>query len=256
VRALGRVLLAAYPFALLAAVWWVVAEQGLLGNAFVLPPPDRVLDRARSLARDGTLADETLITLRRVLIAYALALLAGIVLGSLIGRVRAVRVALRPIVSFLLPTPKVALYPAMLIVAGLGSASKIALGFSEALFPILLATAAGTSRVEPQLVWCAATLGTSPRAAVVKVVIPAALPAILTGARIGLVGAIVGVFLGEMIAGADGLGHMMAVAYRTLDTSTMYVAIIAVSLVGYVLDRGVLLTRRRLLVWSAEEGAR
>jgi hypothetical protein len=54
--------------------------------------------------------------------------------------------------------------------------------------------------------------------------------------------------------GADGLGHMMAVAYRTLDTSTMYVAIIAVSLLGYVLDRGVLVARGRLLVWRAEEG--
>ena len=66
--------------------------------------------------------------------------------------------------------------------------------------------------------WSAAALGTSRRAALVQVVLPAALPAILTGARIGLVGAIIGVFLGEMIAAADGLGHLMAISYRTLDT--------------------------------------
>ena len=166
---------------------------------------------------------------------------------------RPVRLALRPLVSFLFPAPKIALYPAMLIVFGLGSASKVALGFSEALFPLLLATAAGTSQVEPRLVWSAAALGTPRRALLQRVVIPAALPAILTGARIGLVGAIIGVFLGEMIAGADGLGHMMAVAYRTLDTPDMYVAIIAISLVGYVLDRAFLLARRRALAWSAEE---
>ena len=84
------------------------------------------------------------------------------------------------------------------------------------------------------------------------IVIPAALPAILTGARIGLFGAIVGVFLGEMVAGADGLGQVMAIGYRTLDTPAMYVAIITVSLAGFLLDRLFLLARRRLLAWSPE----
>jgi NitT/TauT family transport system permease protein len=252
-RALAWIALRVYPFALILAVWWLLSELGTLGNDFVAPPPDRVFDRAKVLVEDGTLPDETLITLRRVLIAYALAVLVGILIGTLVGRVRSVRLALRPIVSFLFPTPKVALYPAMLIVLGLGSASKVAFGFSEALFPILLSTAAGTSQVEPRLLWSAAALGTPRRSSLVKVVIPAALPGILTGARIGLVGAIIGVFLGEMIAGADGLGHLMAVAYRTLDTSDMYVAIITISIIGYLLDRTFLLARSRLLAWSAEE---
>jgi ABC-type nitrate/sulfonate/bicarbonate transport system permease component len=248
-----RALLAVYPFALLAAAWWLLAEQGVLGNEFVMPPPGEVWERAVELAEDGALADAGLATLRRVLLAYALALVAGVALGTLIGRVRSVRIALRPLVSFLFPAPKVALYPAMLIVLGLGSASKVAFGFSEAVFPVLLATAAGTSQVEPRLVWSARALGTSRPAALVRVVVPAALPAILTGARIALVGAIVGVFLGEMIAGADGLGHMMAVAYRTLETADMYVAIVVVSLGGYLLDRAFLLVRSRALAWSAEE---
>jgi NitT/TauT family transport system permease protein len=243
---------ALYPFALLLGLWWLLSAQGVLGNEFVMPPPERVYERARALAEDGTLGDETLVTLGRVLLAFALAVVAGVVLGTLIGCVRPVRRALRPLVSFLFPTPKIALYPALLIVFGLGSASKVAFGFAEALFPVLLATAAGTSQVEPRLVWSAAALGTSRRAAALKVVIPAASPAILTGARIGLVGAIVGVFLGEMIAAADGLGHLMAISYRTLDTPAMYVAILTISCVGYVLDRGVLLARAGLLRWSDE----
>jgi ABC-type nitrate/sulfonate/bicarbonate transport system permease component len=241
---------AVYPFALLVLVWWALAEGG---NPFVIPPPDRVLDRAIVLIEDGTLVQHAGATLGRVAIAFGLALATGIALGTLIGCVGIVRRALRPIVSFLFPAPKVALYPAMLIVLGLGSASKVAFGFSEAVFPVLLATAAGTSQVDPRLVWSAAALGTPRRASLVKVVVPAALPAILTGARIGLVGATVGVFLGEMIAGADGLGHMMAVAYRTLETQDMYVAIITVSLAGYALDRAFLFTRARLLAWSPEE---
>ena len=242
-----------YPFALLLAVWWLLAEQGTLGNEFVMPPPQTVAERARELIDDGTLPDHTLATLQRVLTAFGLAVLVGVPLGALIGSVEAVRRALAPLVAFLFPTPKIALYPAMVIVFGLGSGSQVALGFSEALFPLVLTTAAGTSQVEPRLVWSAATLGTSRRASLFKVVIPAALPAIMTGARIALVGAVIGVFLAEMIAGADGLGHMMSAAYRTLDTPDMYVAIGAVSIAGYVLDRAFLLLRRSLLAWSAEE---
>ena len=248
-----RIALRLYPFALLVALWWLLAERGTLGNEFVMPPPQRVYERARELVDDGTLVDETLVTLGRVLAAFVLAFLAGVALGTLVGCVRPVRRALRPLVAFFFPAPKVALYPAMVIVFGLGSSSKVALGFAEALFPILLATSAGTSQVEPRLVWSAGALGTSRPAALAKVVIPAALPSILTGARIGLVGAIVGVFLAEMIAAANGLGHLMAVSYRTLDTPAMYVAILTASLIGYALDRVFLLARGRLLRWSDEE---
>jgi len=230
---------------LVVGAWWLASRAT---SEFVLPAPGTVAERAWT--ERASLVDQTSITFGRVAAAYALACVCGVTLGTLMGRVAPVRSALRPIVSFLFPTPKVALYPAMLIVLGLGAASKVALGFAEALFPVLLATAAGTSRVDARLVWSGAALGA--RAPLLRIVVPAALPAILTGARIGLVGAIIGVFLAEMIAAADGLGHQMAISYRTLDTPEMYVAIIAVSLVGYALDRAFLLGRRHALAWSDE----
>lgn len=244
-----------YPLALIFVVWHQFAAHGVLGGPFVMPSPGRVWDRGRLLVEDGILQSQAGVTLQRVLVAYLLALAVGITVGILIGRLRLVRLALRPLVSFFFPTPKVALYPAMIIIFGLGSASKIAFGFAEALFPVLLATAAATSQVEPRLLWSASALGTSQSKAFVKVVLPAALPAILTGARIALVGSLIGVFLGEMIAGSDGLGHMMAVAYRVLNTADMYVAIVTVSLIGFALDRTFLFIRSRLLAWSPEEAA-
>jgi ABC-type nitrate/sulfonate/bicarbonate transport system permease component len=247
------VIRAVYPFAVLVAAWAGLSALGVLGNEFVAPPPGRVLGRARELSGEGVLGPQIRVTLGRVLLAFALALVAGVALGTLIGSVRTIRLALRPLVSFLFPTPKVALYPALLILFGLGSASKVALGASEALFPVVLATAAGTSQVSPRLAWSAAALGSGRRGVWLKVLIPAALPAILTGARIGLVGAIVGVFLGEMIAGSDGLGHLMAVSYRTLDTPAMYVAVITISVIGFGLDRAFGVVRSRLLAWSPEE---
>ena len=91
------------------------------------------------------------------------------------------------------------------------------------------------------------SLGTPRRRLLTAVVVPAALPAFLTGACIALVGATVGVFLGETIVGAHGIGHLMAVGYRTLETSDVHVAIITISVIGFALDRTFLLLRRQML---------
>jgi len=241
-----------YPLVLVVVVWHVLGVRGVLGNQFVMPLPGQVLDQAVVLWQDGTLPEAIAVTLRRVLTAYALAIVVGVSLGVAVGRLPWVRMALRPLMSFFFPTPKVAIYPALLIIFGLGAASKIALGFAEALFPVLLATAAATSQVELRLVWSARSLGVSERGTLWRIVLPSTLPGILTGARISLIGALVGVFLAEMIAGSDGLGQLMVVAYRVLETADMYVAVVTVSLLGFLLDRTFLWTRRRLLVWAPE----
>ncbi len=251
--ALGWVAVRVYPMVVIVGIWQLLTASGAL-TPFVLPPPLRVLERALLLLQSGELGVNTLITIQRVLSGYGLALLVGIGLGLLIGRSRPVRLALRPLVAYLFPTPKVAIYPAMLIILGFGTASKVALSFSEALFPILLATTAAASQVDPRLLWSARGLGTTERSTFFKVVLPAALPGILTGARIGLIGALVGTFLGEMIAGSDGLGHQMVVGWRLLRTADMYVAIVVISIIGFTLDRAFLALRARLLVWSDEAG--
>jgi NitT/TauT family transport system permease protein len=247
-----RIAALAYPFVLVLLVWWQCSAHGLLGNAFVFPSPARVWDAATVMFADGTLAAQTLVTLERVLAAFAIAFVAGATIGILVGRIPSVRAALRPLISFLFPTPKIALYPAMLILLGLGAQSKIGLGVAEAIFPILLGTAAAASQVETRLLWSARALGTPEDRLLWRIVLPAALGGLMTGARIALVGALIGVFLGEMIAGADGLGHMMAVSYRTLRTADMYVAVVTISIVGLCLDRAFLFARERLLGWSAE----
>ena len=216
-----------------------------------------MLDRAGELLDDGTLADETLVTFGRVLIAYALALSSsGVVLGTLIGCVRSVR--LRAAAARLVPVPGAegrALSGAADRVrprVGVeGRARLLGGGVPGACSP----PRRGRRRSSRGCVWSAAALGTSRRAALLKVVIPAALPAILTGARIGLVGAIIGVFLGEMIAGGgrarahDGrrLPHARHARHVRRDHRRL--------VIGYVLDRAFLVMRRRLLAWSAEEEA-
>jgi len=107
---------------------------------------------------------------------------------------------------------------------------------ADALFPILLSTYYGASMVEQKLIWSAMAAGTPRRQILFKVVLPAAMPSILTGCRIGLVISCIVVFLAEMITSTDGLGHLLVAAARTFQTVDMFVPLITISLLGLILN--------------------
>jgi NitT/TauT family transport system permease protein len=136
----------------------------------------------------------------------------------------------------LAPLPKVALYPALLLLLGFGHESKIVLVAADALFPILLSTYFGASTVEQKLIWSAMAAGTPRGEVLFKVVLPAAAPSILTGCRIGLVISCIVVFLAEMITSTDGLGHLLVTAARTFQAVDMFVPLITISLLGLILN--------------------
>jgi ABC-type nitrate/sulfonate/bicarbonate transport system permease component len=241
-----------YPFVTLGAAW-VVASITLDVSPLVLPDPQRVLESGLRLSASGKLWSEFATTLARVLTSFLLALLVGSLLGLAMAASPLFHAGLRPLVAYFFPTPKVAVYPALLIVLGVGTGSTVALGFLEALFPVLLATYAAANSVDQRLVWSAQALGTSDRGVVFGIVLRAALPGIMSGARIALVGALAGVFIAELIAGRAGLGHAATVAWRLLVIPEMFVYLIVFALTGFTLDRLFLVIRRRLLFWTAEE---
>jgi NitT/TauT family transport system permease protein len=139
---------------------------------------------------------------------------------------------------------------------GFEHASKIALVTADAVFPILLATYQGTSTVEPKLVWSALATGASRGKALFNVVLPAALPSVLTGCRIGLVISCIVVFLAEMITSTDGLGHLLIYAARSFETVDMFVPLITISLLGLVLNASFNVLQRWLLLGFPEEASR
>jgi NitT/TauT family transport system permease protein len=153
----------------------------------------------------------------------------------------------------LAPVPKVALYPALILTLGFDHASKIALVVADAVFPILLATYQGAASVEPKLVWSARAAGASQTKCLFTIVLTAALPSILTGCRIGLIISCIVVFLAEMITSSDGLGHLLVRAARNFQTVDMFVPIIAISMLGLMLNAGFNALRARLLVGFPEE---
>ena len=229
------VLFGLVPIALLVAVWQALISFNY-APVTLLPPPGLVFARLARQLVTSTFQQEIAATLFRLFAGFAIAVVLGVSIGLAAAASPAVNAVVRPIVRVLAPLPKVALYPALLLLLGFGHESKITLVAADALFPILLSTYYGASTVEQKLIWSAMAAGTSRREVLFKVVLPAAMPSILTGCRIGLVISCIVVFLAEMITSTDGLGHLLVTAARTFQAVDMFVPLITISLLGLILN--------------------
>jgi len=239
------------PIVLLVAVWQALVSFGY-APVTLLPPPGKVFLRLTQQLLTATLRQEIAATLFRLFAGFSIAVILGVIVGLAAAVNPTVNAVVRPIVRVLAPLPKVALYPALLLLVGFGHQSKILLVTFDALFPILLATYYGASTVEQKLIWSAMAAGTPPREVLFKVVLPAAAPSILTGCRIGLVISCIVVFLAEMITSTDGLGHVLVTAARTFQAVDMFVPLITISLLGLILNGLLELLRSYLLRGFAE----
>jgi ABC-type nitrate/sulfonate/bicarbonate transport system permease component len=229
------VLLGLVPIALLVALWQVLISFGY-APVTLLPPPGHVFARLMQQLLTSNFQEEIAATLFRLFAGFAIAVVLGVGIGLAAAASPPVNAVVRPIVRVLAPLPKVALYPALLLLLGFGHESKITLVAADALFPILLSTYYGASTVEQKLIWSAMAAGTPARQVLFKVVLPAAAPSILTGCRIGLVISCIVVFLAEMITSTDGLGHVLVTAARTFQAVDMFVPLITISLLGLILN--------------------
>jgi NitT/TauT family transport system permease protein len=223
------------PIALVIALWQALVSLGY-APVTLLPPPGQVALRLLHQLAGAPFWHEIAVTLFRLFAGFLIAVILGVGIGLAAAVSPAVNAVVKPVVRVLAPVPKVALYPALLLILGFDHASKVTLVAADALFPILLATYYGASMVEQKLVWSALAAGTPPREVLFKVVLPAAMPQILTGARIGLVISCIVVFLAEMITSTDGLGHLLVIAARNFQTVDMFVPLITISLLGLILN--------------------
>jgi NitT/TauT family transport system permease protein len=213
----------------------------------LLPPPGLVFTRLAQQLLSGSYQQEIAATLFRLFVGFSIAVVIGVTVGLAASASPAFNSVVRPLVRVLAPLPKVALYPAFLLLVGFGHESKILLVAADAVFPILLSTYYGASMVEQKLIWSAMAAGTPRRQILFKVVLPAASPSILTGCRISLVISCIVVFLAEMITSTDGLGHVLITAARTFQAVDMFVPLITISLLGLILNGMLEILRSYLL---------
>lgn len=231
------------PITVLLALWQAACAAGLV-SPDLLPSPWRIAARLGERLQQADFLFHIGQTLLRLALGFTIALVAGIALGLAMSQ--GGEPWMSPLVRLLAPVPKIALYPIMVLLLGYGHASKVALVVADVVFPILLATFHGARSVQPKLLWSAWAAGAGPRLSVLTVVLPSALPSILTGCRIGLVIASINVFLAEMISSTDGLGHLLVTAARAYQVVDMFVPLVLISAIGLVLSGLLQALRQRL----------
>jgi NitT/TauT family transport system permease protein len=253
-RLRGVLLALAFPVAVL-----VVWHFATFGRKFSLvPPPSDVALELYDLAFGGVFDDAYSQTLHIHLIAsmsrvyggFALALAIALPLGLMIGRIPLVRQLLDPTLQLLRPIPVTAWLPLAMIMFGLGPRSAFFLVFLGAFYPILINTIFGVRSVDPRLFEAASMLGCQGSAQFFKVVLPASLPAIFTGLRLGLGFAWVVIVVGEMTGVPTGLGAIIMEARQLSRTEIVICGMVVIGIAGFITDRLVLALGRRLLRWS------
>jgi ABC-type nitrate/sulfonate/bicarbonate transport system permease component len=233
-------------------VAWEAASRSGVVTPFLLPPLSAVLARVWEDAASGELVLNLGQTLYRALTGFAIAGLAGVVIGILMTRRPWVRWFFDPIVSVGFPMPKIAFLPVFMLWLGLYDVSKISMAVFNAIFPVIAATMAAAEGVDRQLVWSARSLGASERQLLREIILPAALPQILTGLQVALPISMIVMIVTEMLMGGQGLGGAMIAASRFADSPGVFAGIVEIAIAGLCLVKTMTLLRRHLLVWHQE----
>jgi ABC-type nitrate/sulfonate/bicarbonate transport system permease component len=233
-------------------VAWEAASRAGLVTPFLLPSLSAVLERVWEDALSGELWVNLGLTLYRALAGFGIAGVLGIVLGILMTRRPLIRWFFEPIVSVGFPMPKIAFLPIFMLWLGLYDTSKITMAAFNAIFPVITATIAAAEGVERQLLWSARSLGASERQLLREIILPAALPQILTGLQVALPISMIVTIVTEMMMGGHGLGGAMIAASRFADSPGVFAGIVEIAAAGLCLVRGIAVLRRHLLVWHQE----
>ena len=229
----------------------VVLAWQLMGDAGVAPDylstPSNILRALWEIASDGELAAALAASLYRVTAGYGLGAAAGVLAGLAAGIVPAVRNFFEPLVSLLLAVPKIAFFPIIVLLFGIGHASKIAIIAVSCFFPLFVAARAAVSTVDTHLLWAGRNMGAPSRTVFVRVVLPAALPQLFAGLRIGLAHAFVVLFAAELIGSNTGLGSLITDGENADRFDLMFAGILCFAVLGFAADRLLLALRARLL---------
>ena len=231
----------------LLVLWEAVPRLGLLPELFV-PPLTKTLavlwlDRA-------IYASALTVTLYEVAVAMLIACGVGILVGAIVGGVASIRNLMLPVFSSLYAVPIVILYPIFTAWFGIGSESKIAFAGVYGFFPVMLSTAAGIRTIDEQYLLAARSMGATLSQLIVRVIIPASIPTVLTGLRLGGALTIIGVVVSEMLTSASGIGYLVTINRTILDSPRVFAAIIVVLVLSVVFDIAVRAIERRTLIWQ------
>ena len=234
--------------AIVVGLWEFLSSTGRV-NALLLPTPVAVFAAAVTLTKNGTLPVDTAVSLSRVLVGFLLALIIAVPLGVLMGLWRTVSDGVNPLVEVLRPVPPIAIIPVAMLWFGIGESSKVFLIAYGAFFPILLNTIAGFRAIDPIHIRAVQSLGANRWQVIRHVIVLSAFPHIVVGARLGMAMGFIVLVAAELIAADSGLGFLIQDARQHFMTDQIFVGIIAIGIVGLLLNQSLLILERRIVPW-------
>ena len=214
-----------------------------------LPPPTDVYKGAVELISKGLLQQDILASLKRVGIALGAASLIGFPLGALLGGSRYFAWSFEPVIGFFRPIPPLAWIPLSILWFGISDSQNIFIIFLAAVFPIILNTAEGVRDVDPQLIRAARTLGANRFTIAFTVILPASLPAMFVGFRVGTGIAWMALVAGELVASTSGLGYLISQGRYLFRSDYIIVGMVMIGVIGLMLDGIVRLLQAIVTPW-------
>jgi ABC-type nitrate/sulfonate/bicarbonate transport system permease component len=220
---------------LLLGLWELCARIGWIDIRF-FPAPSQIIAKLIVLARSGELAQHIWISLQRLFWGFLVGGIPAIVLGICMGLWRPIRLALEPLVAATYPLPKSAILPLILLIFGLGEASKIAMVALGVFYPIIINTMSGVLQIPSIYLDVGKNFNASPWQKFYTIALPGALPSIMAGIKLGVGLGLILIAIAEMVGADSGVGYMIWNAWQVLSIDVMFVGLLTIALIGFVLS--------------------
>jgi NitT/TauT family transport system permease protein len=238
--------------ALLAAAWEAVVRFGLVNRIILAAPSDIVLAAASD---GGIFLRAFATTLAEIAAAVAIAWTLGVAIGIMVGSSRLLAAATAPVLSSIFAIPLIVLYPLLMAWLGIGPLSKVVFGAFSGFFPIALNTIDGVRAIEPRYLALARSIGATRLQTYGRVIFPLALPAMVSGLRVGTGLVVIGVLVTEMLASLGGVGFLISYHRTLFNTGHVYFGMLLALTLAVAVNIGLTRLDRRIGNWRLREQA-
>lgn len=238
-----------FPLVALIAIWEYAGRSGAL-NPSIMPAPSGIVDSFADMVNTGRWQANLLASLSRIIKGFLVGAACGLIFGVLMGTLKPIEKFMTILVGFFRPIPTIAWIPLFILWLGIGDLSKVTIISIGCFWPVLLNTINGIKSVDKKLLEVAILFEKSWFVQFYKIILPSALPSILTGLRLAVSSALMGVLAAEMLAANSGIGFLITFGRDLAQPGIMLVGVLTIALLGLAIDFILLKIERRLLRWN------